>query len=286
MHTSWFAADTKTVALSVQTKQLVAAVKTALALTAAASCNAYYFDYEATGPVVIAYLMAGHVGSSYANTVSRVLGVLIGALGSFCILIFAHCSVFAQASGFFFIIFLASFVRFASPHASYLGLSAAVACCPVLVRHWDSCGEDSEIKEQYDIVRQVVFSCSLLVTAEICVWQSTGLQNVQKKISDTLTECKTTFKSIYTYNSGLYLSGGDKLAALPVGIDGAGSESSHQKGVKKTLSTIEVSLWAAIPGMLREQAVYLEDAKREPTMWRTESPASAYTRVVDATIRV
>ena len=156
-------------------------LKTAPALTAAASCNAYYFDYEATGPVMIAYLMSGHVGSSYANTVSRVLGVLVGALGSFCILIFAQCSVVVRALGFFFIIFLASFVRFASPHMSYMGLSAAVACCPVLVRHWDSCGTDIEIEQQYDIVRQVVFSCSLLVIAEICFWQSTGPENLQRK---------------------------------------------------------------------------------------------------------
>lgn len=286
LHQSWFAADTKMVALQFQRKQLVAAVKTALALTAAASCNAYYFDYEATGPVMIAYLMAGHVGSSYANTVSRVLGVLVGALGSFCILIFAQCSVVVRASGFFFIIFLASFVRFASPHASYMGLSAAVACCPVLVRQWDSCGTDIEIKEQYDIVRQVVFSCSLLVIAEICVWQSTGLENLQKKVSDTLTECKMAFKSMSEYNAALYEAGGDKLAVVTLGGDGTGSGKDKPKDAKKTLSAIEVQLWASIPGSLRETGVFLEDAKAEPTMWRTEFPASAYTRVVDASIRI
>ena len=270
---SWFAADSKMVALQFQKKQLVAAFKTAVALTAAASCNAYYFHYEATSPVIIAYLMAGHVGSSYANTVSRVLGVLFGAIMSFCILIFAQCNIYARAVGFVFIVFLASFVRFTSPHASYMGLSAAIAACPVLVRHWDSCGQDTEIEEQYAIVRQVVFSCSLLVITELLFWPSTGLSNLQKKISDTLTECKSAFKDMSEYNRTLY-------------GDTAFDDASKPFDPKKTLTKIEVSLWASIPGSLREQSVFLEDAKAEPTMWRTEFPASAYTRVVDASIRI
>lgn len=253
-----FAADTKMVALQFQKKQLLAALKTSVCLAFATSCNAYYFDYESTGPVIIAYVMAGHVGSSYANTVSRVLGVIVGATMSFCVLIFADCSVAWLAVMFVVIISLASFIRFTSPKASYMGLSAAVAACPILVRHWDSCDTETEIKEQYDIVRQVVFSCSLLVFFELSFRTSTGLENLQKKVSDTLTECKTAFKDMSEYNATLY--GGR-------GFDDG--SSSKPTDPKKMLNQIHVCLWASIPGYLREQSVFLEDAKAEPTLWRT-----------------
>jgi len=266
---SRFAADTKMVALQFQRKQLVAAVKTSFAITAAATFNATRatFNYEATAPVLIAYLMAGHVGSSYENTVSRVLGVLVGTIMSFCVLIFAQCNVYWRTLGFVFTIFLMSFVRFTSPQASYMGLSGAVATCMVLVRDWDSCGTNTELVEQYNIVRQVVLSCSLLVIAEFLIWPATGVTNLQKKISDTLTECKLCFHQLSVYNAAQY----GELSA---------------EGEKVDPKKVEMKLWDAIPAGLREQSNFLEHAKSEPTIWRTEFPASAYTRILDANIRI
>jgi len=265
---SRFSADTQMVALQFQRKQLVAAVKTAMAVTAATTFNATAstFNYEATAPVLIAYLMAGHVGSSYENTISRVLGVVVGTIMSFCVLIFAQCNVYWRAVGFVFIIFLTSFVRFTSPHSSYVGLSAAVAACIVLVRDWDSCGTDAELSEQYSVVRQVVLSCSLLVVAEL-FWPSAGATNLQKKISDTLTECKQCFQQLSVYNAAQY------------------GELSEE-GAKVDPKKVELKLWGTIPANLREQSVYLQHAKSEPTVWRTEFPASAFTRVVNANIRI
>lgn len=73
---SRFAADTKMVALQFQRKQLLAAVKTAIAVTLAATFNATRatFNYEATAPLIIAYLMPGHVGARTKTLCRACLG--------------------------------------------------------------------------------------------------------------------------------------------------------------------------------------------------------------------
>ena len=42
--------------------------------------------------MIVAYLMAGHTGTSYVTTRERVVGLVFGTIGSFFFMSFGECS--------------------------------------------------------------------------------------------------------------------------------------------------------------------------------------------------
>ena len=219
-------------------------------------------DHEVLGPVLVSYLMAGQVGSSWANTTSRILGLLSGAILAVCFLIFSECNEYILPIGYGLIVFFASYLRYTSPQQSYTGLVVAVSASAVLVRE---CTE--ELSEQYGLVRQIILTCIALALGELVFWPVSGSKNLQKKLSDTFTECKTAFHQLSHHYVATYVA---NLAE---------AETIDNRKVEKTL-------WAVIPAYLHDQNMFLQHAKHEPTLHRVAFPTSAYARVVDANMNI
>ena len=294
----WCAADKKMVALQFQRKHCVAALKTAIAVTFATTVNATLLNYEDLAPVLVSYLMAGHFGSSFQNTSSRILGLLSGAILSVCFLIFSDCkktdpacvgatdgnggacgltadgtrclvsggdciytaadteywSVVSVTAGFVLIVFGASYLRYTSPQQSYTGLTVALSASTVLVRE---CGDN--LQDQYSLLRQIILACIALTAGEMGTRMTvTGAKNLQKKISDTLTECKTAFTELAQYSADQYY-----LAVDPDRYKPAEAPVDPRR--------VERSLWSVIPMNLHHQ-VRPHGLQLQP-LWRI--PAAA-----------
>jgi len=92
-------------------RQLIAAFKTSVAIVCAAGLNMQFFDYSAISPVLVAYIMAGHVGGSWAMTADRIVGLIAGMLFAFFFQIFSECADYALGLGFMIISILAFYLQ-------------------------------------------------------------------------------------------------------------------------------------------------------------------------------
>ena len=277
---SWFEADTKMVALQFSKKQIIAAMKTAIAITVAASVNTYY-DYNPFAPIMMAYLMAGHIGSSYATTQQRVVGLIVGTISSFFFMNLTRCEPWWTAIGFTIIVLIATYIASSNSDSAYTCQVCCVVAAVIMVRRIQTldgngrCRSDNVpfLEEQFEIIVQVVLSCVLLAVHEMVLWPTSSLVSLQKSVSDTITECKEAFM---------------QLSTIPETIYGSTMKNGDAEEKKTTLDPLlmQTTIWNRIPRQLRKQRVYFREALAEPTLWDDEFPASAYKRILGTNDRL
>ncbi len=73
-----------------------------------------FFDYSFLSPTLVAYVMGGHVGGSWANTADRIVGLVSGMLCAYFFLIFTECNTYALGSTFCLVSMLSFYVRVSS----------------------------------------------------------------------------------------------------------------------------------------------------------------------------
>merc|ERR1711939_163456 len=140
---------------------LVAAIKTGLAVVLAFLVNAWLFDFEWLAPVAISYVMAGHQGGSYANTAARGLGVLIGMVISFTLIISTGCNPVLLAITYFLVIFGCSYARVSSPTGTYTALVTCIVSSQLMVTECTT-----EMDLQFAMARQLVLAVFVMAAAE------------------------------------------------------------------------------------------------------------------------
>lgn len=248
-----FLPESKMVVLSFQKRQLISAGKTAAAITSAAFINMRFkFNNQQLSPVLIAYVMGGHVGGSWANTANRVLGLIVGMIMAFFFTIFSECNSYALGAGFAVVITLSFYVRDASRSHSYAGAVAAFVECLIMV---GPC--ETETTLQLDMVEQIVLSCLLISVAEIFMASSSDLF-FRKQVADTLLDCLSVFKEVFDAHVSV------NLESLTM----------------RTKKDVDAALWRNLPGSLHKQEEFLAQSVMEPALWAAEAPHSAYQKLI------
>lgn len=248
-----FLPESKMVVLSFQKRQLISAGKTAAAITSAAFINMRFkFNNQQLSPVLIAYVMGGHVGGSWANTANRVLGLIVGMIMAFFFTIFSECNSYALGAGFAVVITLSFYVRDASRSHSYAGAVAAFVECLIMV---GPC--ETETTLQLDMVEQIVLSCLLISVAEIFMASSSDLF-FRKQVADTLLDCLSVFKEVFDAHVSV------NLESLTM----------------RTKKDVDAALWRNLPGSLHKQEEFLAQSLMEPALWAAEAPHSAYQKLI------
>ena len=245
-----FLPEQKMVTFSFQKRQLISAFKTSIAIVTSAGLNMQFFNYSAISPVLVAYIMGGHVGGSWANTADRVVGLITGMLFAFFFQIFAECSDYPLGLGFMLISILAFYLQVSSRNHEYVGTVAGFIQCTIMV-DISKCTTDTRM--QLDVVEQVVLCCLIIGFCELVAWSPSSLF-FRKQVADTLLDANSIFKEVFDSHVSV------NLDALKL----------RQK------KDVDIALWRNLPNSLHQQDRYLADAQMEPALWLQETPFSAY----------
>lgn len=252
-----FMPETKTIMLNFQKRQFISAAKTSLAITGATLLNWAFFKDSAAfsmAPVIIAYIMGGHIGGSYANTSHRISGLIGGMILSYFFIIFStqkgQCNLYAIATGFGVLSMLAGFVKADSPSNSYAGIVAAFIQSRIMVKGSESCTVKAE--EQLEVVQQVVLACLIVGGVELLLKPASSALFFRKQVMETLNHYNQVSKMVFK-----------KL------------DPGHRDG-----KNVDSTLWRVLPSMLDKQDQYLTQATFEPSMWSAPLPHTAYQQLV------
>jgi hypothetical protein len=245
-----FLPETKMVTFSFQKRQLISAFKTSVAIVTAAGLNMQFFEYSFISPVLVAYIMGGHVGGSWANTGDRVVGLITGMLFAFFFQIFSSCETYPIGLGFMIISILSFYLQISSKNHEYVGTVAGFIQCIIMV-DISKCTTDT--RTQLDVVEQIVLSCLIIGFCELVYWSPSALF-YRKQVADTLLDANSIFKEVCDSHINV------NLDALKM----------RQK------KDVDIALWRNLPNSLHQQDRYLSDAAMEPALWLPDVPFSAY----------
>lgn len=190
-----FLPETKQVTFAFQKRMFISALKTSAAIFAVAMLNMLSFEYSFISPVLVAYVMAGHVGGSWANTADRIIGIIAGMMSAFFFTIFTECFVYWTAAGFGLISLLSFYVRIASRSHEYVGVVAGFVQCLIMVDH-STCTTDT--KAQLDVVQQIVLSCLAIGACEFMDFGgASSALFYRKQVAETMLDCLSIFKEVF-----------------------------------------------------------------------------------------
>eukprot|EP01043_Picozoa_sp_COSAG02_P000570 COSAG02_NODE_10_length_59045_cov_19.973365_19_plen_1026_part_00 len=276
-----FIPEAKLVTLFFQRDHLVAAVKTGVAVVLAFLVNAWLFDYEWLAPVAIAYVMAGHHGGSYANTAARGLGVLIGMIISFTLIISTGCQPVYLGIAYFWVILGCSYARISSPTATYTALVTSIVSSQLMVAE---CTVEMDL--QFAMARQLVLAVFVMAAAETFyvpyvftfLAPTNSLYYLRKQVADTLLEIRVIFLEIFqTHLSDAWSNIERKAYVANMYAQGTIEEF---KPDKRTSRLVDNSLWRNLPIYLNSQEVLMDQCWNEPSFWRAPFPKTAYDQLV------
>ena len=276
-----FIPEAKLVTLFFQRDHLVAAVKTAVAVVLAFIVNAWLFDYEWLAPVAISYVMAGHHGGSYANTAARGLGVLIGMVISFTLIISTSCEPVYLAFAYFWVILGCSYARISSPTATYTALVTSIVSSQLMVAE---CTVEMDL--QFAMARQLVLAVFVMAAAEAFyvpylfsfLAPTNSLYYLRKQVADTLLEIRVIFLEIFqSHLSDAWANIERKAYVANMYAQGSIEEFKPDKRLSKL---VDNSLWRNLPIYLNSQEVLMAQCWNEPSFWRPPFPKTAYDQLV------
>ena len=246
-----FLPESKMVTFSFQKRQLISAFKTAAAITLAAGLNMQFFDYSFLSPTLVAYVMGGHVGGSWANTADRIVGLVSGMLCAYFFLIFTECNTYALGSTFCLVSMLSFYVRVSSKNHEYVGAVASFIQCLLMV-DVSKCTTDTRL--QLDVVEQIVLTCLIMLVTELVIAASSSALFYRKEVADTMLDALSIFKEVFDSHVNV------NLDALKM----------RQK------KDVDMALWRALPNKFHNQDMYLQSAMMEPSLWQPVVPFSGY----------
>merc|ERR1711871_578693 len=276
-----FIPEAKLVTLFFQRDHLVAGVKSAVAVVLAFLINAFLLDYEWLAPVAISYVMAGHHGGSYANTAARGLGVLIGMIISFTLIISTSCEPVYLGFAYFWVILGCSYARISSPTATYTALVASIVSSQLMVAE---CTVEMDL--QFAMARQLVLAVFVMAAAEIIyvpylftfLAPTNSLYYLRKQVADTLLEIRVIFLEIFqTHLSDAWSNIERKAYVANMYAQGSIEEFKPDKRLSKL---VDNSLWRNLPIYLNSQEVLMQQCWNEPSFWRAPFPKTAYDQLV------
>jgi hypothetical protein len=277
-----FIPEAKLVTIFFQRRHLIAAVKTAVGVTLAFLVNVWLFDFEWLAPVAISYVMAGHHGGSYANTASRGLGVLIGMIISFTLIIITSCEPLWMAFAYFLVILGGSYARISSPTATYTALVSSIVSSQLMVAECTT-----EMDLQFAMARQLVLAVFVMAAAEIfyvpfppftLLAPTNSLYYLRSQVADTLLETRVVFLEIFqTHLSDCWANIERKAYVANQFAQGRIEEYKPDTRLSKL---VDNSLWRNLPIYLNSQEVLMEQCWNEPSFWRPPFPKTAYDQLI------
>ena len=227
------------VAVWFKRENIVAGLKTATAVVLAFLVNVWLFDFESLATVIVAYVMAGHTGGSYANTTSRCLGVLSALVVSFTFIISTECEPVPLAICFFVTIAAGSYVRISSPTSTYTALVANIVTTQLMVQH---CHNERDL--QFAMSRQLVLSCFVMAAAELLVYGENSLKHLRKVVAETYTEARVVFVEVFQTNLSDCWANIERKAYIANRF-GQGHFEEY-KAEERDVKLVDNSLWCAL----------------------------------------
>ncbi|RLN49624.1 hypothetical protein BBJ28_00002643 [Nothophytophthora sp. Chile5] len=258
------------------TAALLTALKGVLAIVLGILMSVYVYDFNATVPSTVAYVMGNHLGGSFSVTVNRVGGVVAGSIipSVFQFFIVQTChpqnlNVVLSDIVLFIWVGLSMYVRFVGGYSSYAGLVSAFVSTGILMRQSDACyanGSDNSSSiaiSSYSSLAQTSVGIVLFIVVELALCPESATSLLRKNIQQTLKLQLEAFEVLFGHH-----------------LTSSGSMDAD------TMETLREILQVKIPAQHEEQTKLLSEAQTEPLLWRPAFSLQKYEKVLHSSRRL
>ncbi|GMF32246.1 unnamed protein product [Phytophthora fragariaefolia] len=254
----------------------ITALKITVAIMAGVTFSVGVYGFSATVPSCIAYIMGGHLGTSFRTTVNRVGGVVAGSVVPSVFKFFFVQICDPEALGvilsdvvMFIWVGICMYVFFGRGYGSYGGMVAAFVASDTLLRQTDICypnGSDSSSSialASYSSLAQTSVAVVIFISVETFLFPKSAITLLRHNILDTLKLHQKAFDLLFGHHL-----------------------SSSVEMNEAAMADIQTMLVVQIPSRLEAQQQLLAEARVEPLLWRPQFSADKYERVLQLSSRL
>ncbi|KAE9036829.1 hypothetical protein PR003_g9290 [Phytophthora rubi] len=252
------------------------ALKITVAIMTGVAFSVGVYGFSASVPSCIAYIMGGHLGTSFRTTVNRVGGVVAGSVVPsvfkfFFVQICAPEVLGVVLSGIVMFVWvgMCMYVFFGRGYGSYGGMVAAFVASDTLLRQTDICypnGSDSSNSvavASYSYLAQTSMAVVIFISAETFLFPKSAISLLRQSILETFKLHQKTFDALFGHHL-----------------------SSSVEMDEATMADIRNMLLVQIPSKLEAQRQLLVEAQVEPLLWRPQFSTDKYKRVLEFSHRL
>ncbi|KAH7467343.1 uncharacterized protein KRP23_11667 [Phytophthora ramorum] len=254
----------------------VNALKVTVAIMAGVAFCVGVFGYSASTATTIAYILGGHLGSSFRTTVNRVGGVVAGSVVPSVFKFFfvqmcdpEYLGVVLSDIVMFIWVGMCMYVFFGRGYGSYSGMVAAFVASDTLLRQTDICysnGSDSSSSiaiASYSSLAQTSVAVLIFISVETFIFPRSAITLLRHSILDTLKLHQKAFDLLFGHHL-----------------------SSSVEMDEATMAEVRRLLVVEIPAKTESQRQLLVEAQAEPLLWRPYFSAEKYKRVLEVSHRL
>ncbi|KAL4147599.1 hypothetical protein PRNP1_011353 [Phytophthora ramorum] len=254
----------------------VNALKVTVAIMAGVAFCVGVFGYSASTATTIAYILGGHLGSSFRTTVNRVGGVVAGSVVPSVFKFFfvqmcdpEYLGVVLSDIVMFIWVGMCMYVFFGRGYGSYSGMVAAFVASDTLLRQTDICysnGSDSSSSiaiASYSSLAQTSVAVLIFISVETFIFPRSAITLLRHSILDTLKLHQKAFDLLFGHHL-----------------------SSSVEMDEATMADVRRLLVVEIPAKTESQRQLLVEAQAEPLLWRPYFSAEKYKRVLEVSHRL
>ncbi|KAE8969589.1 hypothetical protein PF010_g27319, partial [Phytophthora fragariae] len=252
------------------------ALKITVAIMTGVAFSVGVYGFSASVPSCIAYIMGGHLGTSFRTTVNRVGGVVAGSVVPsvfkfFFVQICAPEVLGVVLSGIVMFVWvgMCMYVFFGRGYGSCDGMVAAFVASDTLLRQTDICypnGSDSSNSvavASYSYLAQTSVAVVIFISAETFLFPKSAISLLRQSILETFKLHQKTFDALFGHHL-----------------------SSSVEMDEATMADIRNMLLVQIPSKLEAQRQLLVEAQVEPLLWRPQFSTDKYKRVLEFSHRL